>query len=85
MARPGPIDKEVAETMTDIGRTIAGALPEGWGFCLLTFQFGAGTDGTGGNTNYMSNANREDMIATLEEFLKNVKEGTVHERARRGH
>ncbi len=67
-----PIDPEVQEEMRTIGRSIADGLPPGWGFCLLVFQFGPE-----GNTNYISNAHREDMIKALEEFVANAKAGEV--------
>lgn len=74
MSKHQPIDPEVQEEMRDIGRTIASGLPPGWGFCLLVFPFGPN-----GNTNYISNANREDMIKTLEEFIVSAKAGEVRE------
>lgn len=37
-----------------------------WGFALLVFRFGQGDDH---RSNYLSNANREDMIATMKEFI----------------
>lgn len=36
------------------------------GFALLVFKFGSGDDH---RSNYMSNANREDMLATMKEFI----------------
>lgn len=44
-------------------------------FALFLFPFGAGDDH---RSNYISNSNREDMIATLKEFIARA-EGTYVE------
>lgn len=62
-----PIEPKMKEIMNDIGRTLGRAIKEvdgNYGFCLFVFEFGHG-----GRINYISNANREDMIATLKEFI----------------
>lgn len=46
------------------GKMIGDVLPEGVGFVFLLFDFGEG-----GNMAYMSNAVRQDMIATLRELV----------------
>lgn len=52
----------------DIGREIGALLPAGVGFSLIVFDFGEG-----GNLAYVSNANRSDMIRSLEELLAKWK------------
>ena len=50
-------------------------LPKGYGFALFLFNFGPE-----GATFYISNAQREDMIRLLEEFIERVrKEGGGNE------
>lgn len=48
-----------------LGGQIGAALPEGWGFNLLLFTYGAG-----GSLFYLSSAEREDVIAVMREFIK---------------
>lgn len=60
--------------MQDLGRVIDAffngeGTPPGqkkWGFALLVFKFGQGDDH---RSNYISNSNREDMLATMKEFI----------------
>ena len=62
--RHGPMDEAIAKTATNIGGLIGKALPPGWGFALLFFPFGA----KAGRMNYISNAQRNDMLAALKEL-----------------
>lgn len=57
--------KEVGEA---IAEGIKGSGIEGVGFALLIFDFGGG-----GNLAWISNAQREDMLEALKEFME--KEG----------
>jgi hypothetical protein len=57
-------DEAVRPIAKDIGRIIAGQLPDGWGFTLLLFTFGPG-----GALSYISNADRSDMLLTMKEFI----------------
>lgn len=50
------------EGMKTIGMILKEILPENMGFTLLTFNFG-----DAGLCNYISDANREDMIKSLRE------------------
>lgn len=43
-------------------------MPDGWGFTLLMFNYGVG-EKLGDGLFYLSSANREDMIATMREFI----------------
>lgn len=47
-----------------MSRYLRRLLPQGWGFILLTFNFGPG-----GRIYYSSTAERADALATLREFL----------------
>lgn len=55
---------ELEKLSRDVGRIIAGALPKGVGFTLLIHDFGEK-----GNLAYLSNGNREDMLAVMREFI----------------
>ena len=60
-----PDAAEFKPLLQDLGRLIGGMLPTGWGFTLLMFTFGAG-----GSLFYISNAQREDVLNTMREFLQ---------------
>lgn len=72
-----PIEKQHFKTMNEIGRILDGAInPDGkksYGFALLVFPF----NGDAGRMNYISNAEREDMIVAMKEFIANA-EGRAH-------
>jgi len=56
-------------TMGKIGGVFKKYLPKNIGFCLLIFDFSKP-----GKANYMSNANRQDMIKALFETAYRLKE-----------
>lgn len=59
---------EQAETMLkEIGKILKECCPKGYGFNLLVFTFGEG-----GNMFYCSNAQREDMIRAMQEFIAKI-------------
>jgi hypothetical protein len=58
-----------AEAMRELGRIISKQIP-GLGFAVLVFELRRP-----GVANYISNAQRQDMILALEETLKRWKEG----------
>jgi hypothetical protein len=59
------VRNEAAEAMLkQIGQSLREACPKGYGFGLLVFSFGEG-----GNMFYTSNAQREDMIRAMQEFI----------------
>jgi hypothetical protein len=64
-----PTDIVSPEEMRDIAEKVKAELDErgiaGVGFTLLFFNYGAG-----GNLQYISTAERTDMIATMQEFLR---------------
>jgi hypothetical protein len=55
---------EFRPLLQDLGGRIGSALPAGWGFTLLLFQFGEG-----GSLFYIANADRADVLATMREFI----------------
>ena len=54
--------EEAERKTTEIGRIIGDQMPKGWGFALLIFSFGEQ-----GFMNWVSNAQRADMIKALRE------------------
>lgn len=62
-------DEEAEKVLGDIGRRLRSVMPEGYGFSLLIFSFGEG-----GNMFYTSNAQREDMIRAMQEFIAKFRE-----------
>ena len=58
-----------AEAMRKLGRRIQKEIP-GLGFAVFVFEFH-----TAGMSNYISNAQREDMIRAMEETLARLKGG----------
>lgn len=60
-----PDARELAPIMKRLGQVLGDALPDGWGFNLLAFTFG-----TGGNLFYISNAQQEDVLAVMKEFIR---------------
>lgn len=71
-----PIEKEFQKKMRTLGIMLNDILNESGkkevGFCLLSFKFGEPTEYS--RINYISNANRKDMIKALEDFLEREKE-----------
>ena len=58
-------NNEIKNSMQKIGKIIAMALPKGWGFTLLIWS-----KGEGGSMFYISNGNRQDVIASMREFIE---------------
>lgn len=63
-----PIPEDLVGVMQEIGRILDGAIKgkagRSMGFMLMVFDFGEG-----GRMSYISNAQREDIILALEEFI----------------
>lgn len=57
---------QAREAMQDVAHSVKELLPEGMGFIVLAFDFGAL-----GTMNYVSNAHREDATRALKEFCDN--------------
>ena len=61
---------DVRERLQELAQYIAVVLPPNTGFVLLAFDFGPG-----GRTEYVSNADRQDVVKLLREFIAKT-EGT---------
>lgn len=69
MAEERRITLEQMETKTaEIGRILGAAVPKGCGFAFLLFNFGEN-----GFMNWVSNAQRKDMIAALKEMIHKLE------------
>lgn len=55
----------IAPLLQALGQHLGTVVPPGWGFNLLMFEFGEG-----GSLFYISNAQREDVLATMKEFIR---------------
>lgn len=64
-----PIVDEHRKAMNDVARLLDGIFA-GYGFTLLVFEFEDG-EGKQGRMNYISNAERDDMIIAMKEFIAN--------------
>lgn len=73
----GPVDPKIVQEMTALSRTIADMVKP-YGFALLIFDFG-----DSGRMNYMSNANRTDMIKALKELIRNLERSEKIKRRRK--
>lgn len=62
-------DEKAEAMLKEIGQILKVACPSGYGFSLLVFSFGEG-----GNMFYTSNAQREDMIRAMQEFIQKFRE-----------
>lgn len=60
-----PIQPELREKMNEVARLLDASLPEGVCFAFFAFD-----TWPGGFTNYISNAEREDVVRTLREFVE---------------
>ena len=56
---------KIEAMMKGIGESIGKALPKGYGFTLLLFNFGEG-----GDMFYISNSRRKDVIESMKEFIQ---------------
>jgi len=69
----GPIEKRHYDTMNRLAEVLDDALnkyaPKKYGFTLLVFEFNT----TDGRMNYISNANRPEMITAMKEFIANCE------------
>ena len=61
---------EIEQLLRDVGHKLAELMPPGYGFTLLIYGFGESKD-----LFYLSNANRQDMLKALREFI--AKQGVV--------
>src|SRR4029077_16806737 len=61
-------DAKVVKDLQALARHVDRQLPYGWGFVVLAFPFGAGS-----RMNYISNANRADIVRAMYEFIEATK------------
>lgn len=61
-------NEEIKQKLKEKAKMIAEGLPEGWGFMLFIIEFGEG-----GANFYISNAQREDMIEAMQEWIDRQK------------
>ena len=65
-------EQQANEILQDIAHYIKTKLPEGMGFTLLAYEFGASKEEK--RMLYVSNSNREDVMQAMVEFLqKNIE------------
>ncbi len=67
----GPKDENARSRMQVIAQLVDEQLPRDWGFFVLVFPF----NGQEGRTNYVSNAQRNDCIAAMKDWIKRAKAG----------
>jgi len=60
-----PVPEEVRSQMNEVGNIIGDALPQGYGFALVIFDYREG-----GVLSWISSAERESMLAALQEFIR---------------
>ena len=62
------MEEIVKAKMQDIAKNVKKELPEGFGFVVLAFKFNEK-----GQMIYVSNANREDVINSMKEFIEKTE------------
>ena len=72
MKRPALVELEARAR--EVGRALAKEIPasQGYGFALIVFNLGPG-----GHSTYVSNSQRQDMIAALKEMLAHLETGAI--------
>lgn len=63
-------NEDIKLLLRSLGHKLGLSMPPGWGFALFLFSYGEG-----GSMFYISSAQREDIIKSLQEFL--AREGVV--------
>ncbi len=64
-------EEYIKSKLQGIAKNIDDELPEGFGFALLTFKFNTEPDTS--DLMYVSNANREDIVKAMEEWIEKTK------------
>lgn len=59
-------NEQIKRNLPNLAKYITNELPKGYGFVLLTFPFG---DAENNELMYISNANRDDIVKTMNEFI----------------
>lgn len=60
--------EESERVMQSIARVVGNMVPQGWGFAVLCFSYGEG-----GFMNWVSTAQRQDMIKALREMAEQLE------------
>jgi hypothetical protein len=71
MSTHGPLSQEYRDTLNDLAKKLDRIFngedrPRKVGFALLVFEFGRQENG---RVNYISNANRADMLTAMKEYI----------------
>ncbi len=61
----------VKSKMQTIAKKVNEELPEGYGFVVLSFNFGKGKDN---EMMYVSNADRQDIVFAMKEWINRTEE-----------
>ncbi len=65
-------DEEIVKSkLQKIARKVDNELPEDFGFIVLTFKFNEKPDTA--QMMYVSNANRDDVVKAMDEFIQKTK------------
>ncbi len=65
-------DEEIVKSkLQEIARKVDNELPEDFGFIVLTFKFNEKPDTA--QMMYVSNANRDDVVKAMDEFIQKTK------------
>ena len=62
-------NEQIEQLLKDLGLFLKSSMPPGYGFSLLIFGFTPGNE-----LFYLSSAQREDMIRTMQEFIAKFRE-----------
>ena len=62
-------NEEIEQLLRLMGRKLKDQMPPGYGFSLMIFGFSPGNE-----LFYVSSAQREDMIRTMQEFIAKFRE-----------
>ena len=62
-------NEQIEQLLRDLGHFLKDAMPPGYGFSLLIFGFSPNNQ-----LFYLSSAQREDMIRTMQEFIAKFRE-----------
>lgn len=66
----------VKARLRNIAKNIDDRLPDGFGFCLLTFPFG---EQEGGEIMYVSNADRQDIVKAMKEWIQKTEDNFAND------
>ena len=66
-----PMNEFVKSKMQKIAKKVDEELPNGYGSVVLAFNFGEGKDN---EMMYVSNANRQDIVKAMKEWIKKTEE-----------